>query len=107
MSKGFFCLIRTSGTISIKDTCDSDLNSILTMKSVCQCFGDTFPLVITSTRANGVYMAPAFENNQPLNKKKLDILTIPHAEGGPQGLHTLLIQMSITCSYVKTRRQYT
>jgi hypothetical protein len=46
------------------------------MKSVRQGFGHTLSLVITSTRADGVYMAPAFDNNQPLNGEKKEAKNI-------------------------------
>jgi hypothetical protein len=40
------------------------------MKSVSQSFGDTLPFVITSTRADRIYMAPAFDSNQLLSREK-------------------------------------
>jgi hypothetical protein len=92
--------VRTSGTVSIKNSRNADVNSILTLKSVSQGFGDTLTLVITSTRADRINMAPTFDSNQLLNGEKSEKkLTIPRVEGGPQDLHTPLIQMSIKFSY--------
>jgi len=50
--------MHTAGTVSVKDTGHTNVDAILSLKTICQCFGDTLSFIIASPGTNRIDMTP-------------------------------------------------
>ena len=50
-------------TVSVEDTCDPNINSILTVKAIRECLGNTLTLIIAGSGSDRIHMSPARSEN--------------------------------------------
>ena len=60
----------TARTVGVENTRHAYVNTILVVETVCQSFGDAFPLIVACARTDGVDVAPATNKGSDIDQSK-------------------------------------
>jgi hypothetical protein len=58
----------TARTVGVEDTCHTYVDTILVVETVCQSFGDAFPLIVACAWTDGVDVTPATNKGSDIDQ---------------------------------------